>query len=323
MLIFVSGPDRLRALRFLEEEIAGILANNPGAILVEIRPADLEDNNFVELLKALTSSRSLFGERKIVKIFECIPSLSKKDKGNFKELLKTLLLSDDYFFVFEEDEKTLAFFEPQHLNIKFYPFPFLPSRELALWLQKEAERLGGQIDKRAAELLAKWRGPETSSLAQELARLVAASGGRPVRDADVRLSWQAEESGEKTVFDLLNAVESGETSACLRHFGEAFRAPGDLSYLLTMLSYQLRSLIAGKRRNFGSRSWQKDRIAKADLSTKRLQQLLLLLHEVDVRWKSGREDPVVSLERYFMRFTRPPLSKTDRVASSARPGLAS
>jgi DNA polymerase-3 subunit delta len=91
-------------------------------------------------------------------------------------------------------------------------------RTLPGWVMSRAKTMGLKIDARAASVLAELIGPDPMTLASELEKLLAYSGGNVVREADVRelVSRAKEHKG----YELADAVLEGQGAKAARVLNE-------------------------------------------------------------------------------------------------------
>lgn len=91
-------------------------------------------------------------------------------------------------------------------------------RELPAWVAARAKRMGLKLDAPAAKLLAELIGPEPYTLASELDKLLAYSGGGVVREKDVRelVTRAREHKG----WDLTDAILDGKGAQAARVLSE-------------------------------------------------------------------------------------------------------
>jgi len=187
---------------------------------------------------------------------------------------------------------------------------FVPPRQNALprWITKRAERHGGQITPQAARELAAFVGNDLRLLDQEIAKLVAYTGGeRPISVDDVHLLVSYAQ--EANVFHMVDALGRRDGRTAMRLLHQLLNSQKPLS-LLGMIVRQFRILVQVKElseRGLGQREIAdklklhsfvvgKGLHQAQNFSMAQLEAVYDKLVETDVAIKTGRLDPVLALD---------------------------
>jgi len=187
---------------------------------------------------------------------------------------------------------------------------FVPPRQNALprWITKRAERHGGQITPPAAGELAAFVGNDLRLLDQELAKLVAYTGGeRPISVDDVHLLVSYAQ--EANVFHMVDALGRRDGRTAMRLLHQLLDKQKPLA-LLGMIVRQFRILVQVKElseRGLGQREItdklklhsfvvEKGLRQARNFSMAQLEKVYDQLVETDVAIKTGRLDPILALD---------------------------
>ena len=118
--------------------------------------------------------------------------------------------------------------------------------DLQRWIASEAQRLGKQIDRAAAELLGRRAGGSLTGLAGHLEKLALYAGARPAITAeDIRAMVGNEE--EREVYELSLAAASKDLPRAYRILRALLAAGEAVQVLLWKLSWQYRKLAEAKK----------------------------------------------------------------------------
>ncbi len=174
---------------------------------------------------------------------------------------------------------------------------------LGQWINDRAQTMGLRLDQGAQSLLAQSVGPDLAQMDQELTKLAHFVDGRIATEADVAKLVAARMP--PSIFEFLDRLGTSSGDAVM--FVERLLASGqDPSYLLSMLAYQLRTLILVadlrlREPNIGPSQIAQKLGLHPFVVQKTLQQVrrysmseLVILHrrltEVDIQIKTGAID---------------------------------
>ena len=120
-------------------------------------------------------------------------------------------------------------------------FSKLRDRELTSFVTSAFRDLGKECDERTADFLVFTCGSDTALLLTEIAKLAAHAGSEPVIRTD-SVRAVATPSAECTVFQMVDAVVSGQNSRAFLLMRNQLLAGADRMYMLSMLLRQFRLL---------------------------------------------------------------------------------
>lgn len=212
-------------------------------------------------------------------------------------------------FVDREADKRTAYFKTLSAKARAVEFAPVKGPQLLGWIEKEAGRQGGSIDRAAAQELVRLVGEDQWALAGEIAKLVAYEANVTKETVAIlavpRLSV--------TIFDLVDGMVAGRADEALRRYGELLELRTNEIYILTMVQWQLRNLLLAK--TAGAMS-QAD-LAKAagmspyvagkaqakarTLAEDALTEAFLASVECERRIKTGAEKADIAVERLILR----------------------
>jgi len=187
---------------------------------------------------------------------------------------------------------------------------FIPPQKGALlrWIARRVERHGGQTTPPAAGELAAFVGNDLRLLDQEIAKLVAYTGGeRPISVDDVHLLVSYAQ--EANVFHMVDALGRRDGRTAMRLLHQLLTDQPPLA-LLGMIVRQFRILVQVKElgeRGLGQREIadklklhsfvvEKGRRQARNFSMAQLEAVYDKLVETDVAIKTGQLDPVLALD---------------------------
>lgn len=120
-------------------------------------------------------------------------------------------------------------------------FAALKDRELTSFVTGAFRNQGKECDEHTADYLIFTAGSDTSLLLTEIAKISARAGDAPAVTADL-VRELATPSTECTVFEMVDAVVSGQESRAFMLLRDLLRNGGDRVYILAMLLRQFRLL---------------------------------------------------------------------------------
>jgi DNA polymerase-3 subunit delta len=147
------------------------------------------------------------------------------------------------FFDGEVDQRT-SYFKTmtKHPAVKAVKYEKLGLPQLQAWSIKEAQRLGGSIDRAAANRLVEMVGDDQWRLEQEINKLVNFDSNVTLEN----VKNLVEQSNTESIFDLVDAMSAGNTKAALTIFHKLLADRTNEVYILTMVTWQLRNLLLAK-----------------------------------------------------------------------------
>lgn len=119
-------------------------------------------------------------------------------------------------------------------------FPAQTEIQLLSWLKRTAKKSGATLNDAQARQILRRVGHDQWRLAGEIAKLVAAADGSEITHNMVEDLIIADP--QDTVFDLIRAVDQGQTGIALKLYDQLVRSGSSDQQLIAMLQWQYRSL---------------------------------------------------------------------------------
>ena len=180
-------------------------------------------------------------------------------------------------------------------------FPKLRRDSLNRWIDRRVKEEGGRITPGAVKLLAQLVGGNLWIMAGEVSKLSLYASGDTIDEEMVKRVVGY--SQQATVFVMVDAILEFKVKAAQKALGQLLRAGGTPSYLLYMLTRQVRLILRTKelfRRGQPEREireklglthdfvWRKTLNQAAGYSIARLKEIYARLLETDLAIKTGR-----------------------------------
>ena len=194
---------------------------------------------------------------------------------------------------------------------------FKPPRErdLPSWIKKRARKKGGEIEAKAADELARFVGNDLRLLDQEIEKLIAYAGARPITLKDVRLLVSY--TREARIFDLVDAIGEGRRQRALELLYRLFEEGASPLYVLAMIARQFRIMMEVKELSKGGLSAgemasrlqlhrftvEKGLRQARTFSERQLESAYRRILETDLAIKTGRMGGVLALEMLVIGLT--------------------
>lgn len=182
-------------------------------------------------------------------------------------------------------------------------FPKLKRDGLNRWIDRRVKKEGGRITPGAVKLLAQLVGGNLWIMAGEVNKLSLYASGDAIDEEMVKRVVGY--SQQATVFAMVDAILEFKVKAAQKALGQLLHAGGTPSYLLYMLTRQVRLILRAKelsRRGLPEREvqeklglthdfvWRKTLNQAAGYSIARLKEIYTRLLETDLAIKTGRYD---------------------------------
>jgi DNA polymerase-3 subunit delta len=182
-------------------------------------------------------------------------------------------------------------------------FPRLKRDSLNRWINKRVKGEGGRITSGAVELLAQLVGGNLWIMAGEVSKLSLYASGDIIDEEMVKRIVGC--SQQATVFAMVDAILEFKVRAAQKALGQLLQAGGTPSYLLYMLTRQVRLILRAKelrRRRLPEKQiqeklglthdfvWRKTLTQAAGYSMRRLKEIYVRLLETDLAIKTGKCD---------------------------------
>lgn len=212
------------------------------------------------------------------------------------------------FYDPEVDQRTVYFKSMMKLA-KPAKFEMLTLPQLAAWVKRQVEQLGGTIERTASGKLIDAVGDDQWRLEQEINKLV--NFDKNVTAENVKLL--VAKTPTETIFDLVDQMSSGQLARALTTFRTLISERTNEIYILTMVQWQLRNLLLAKTagthnaNELAKRAGMSPYVAgkmltrHPDFSEVSLKQAYLDAVETDYAIKSGQGQPVHLVEQLITR----------------------
>ena len=123
-------------------------------------------------------------------------------------------------------------------------FPLLREPKLRQWIEKEVSAQGAKISPPAAEMLARLVGGNLWIMSSEITKLTLFAGGRRIEAEDINNVVSSAQ--ETNVFAMVDAILDFKVGVAERLLEQLLDRGASPSYLLTMLTRQVRLIVLAK-----------------------------------------------------------------------------
>jgi DNA polymerase-3 subunit delta len=305
MIIFLYGPDSFRAKEKLDEIIARYKSEKKSGL--NLAYLDAEAADFTDFQARLAVS-SMFAETKLLVLKNIFSNKSFQE--SFQEGLESFAAAKDVIVIFESNapDQRLKLFKGLLKHAKCQEFKLLDSRGVKNWAAQKLQSMGASINQDALDLLTSYTSNDLWRLSGELQKLAAYRPGGPVKKADVELLVKP--SAQTDIFKTIDALAEGNKALALSLLHKHVEAGDHPLYLLTMVAYQFRNLLAVKELAekglmYGSiekKSGLHPFVVKKtyfmcrQFSFARLKEIYWKIFETDSAIKTGAAEPETALD---------------------------
>jgi len=262
MLIFLYGPDSYRLKQNSHIVLGNYRKKHPNGVFFKF---DLSDVGETIKAEDAIKSGSLFGEVKLVVLKNTFSNKAGSDR--IGELIKTqnLLKEKDTVLLFVENQeekelaknKTLFNLLAGKDNI-VRNVEYLEGEKLTKWVKGEFALRKCSIEPDAIKELVMTVGNESWALANEIEKLSNYTGQTSITKEDVALLGF--KKTDLNIFDFVDAIAGKNKSRAYEILFKEIRNSRDPYYLLTMIVYGFRNLLAVK--DLSDREMSLDSITK-------------------------------------------------------------
>lgn len=246
-------------------------------------------------------------QRKLVILHQ--PGKQKTFAENIDAILKEVAETSDVIIIEPKLDKRLSYYKQLKKTTDFREFGDLDANGLARWAIEYVKEQGGTLSASDARLLIDHVGPYQQLLSSELAKLIT-------YDAKITkesIELLTEKAPQSTVFELLDAVFSGNAKHAIELYHEQRALKVEPQAIVAMLAWQLHTLALVK--SASSRSAEEvareaklnpyvvrktQGLARAIDKTK-LKNLLADLLELDVKSKTTAINLDEALQLYLLQ----------------------
>jgi len=327
MFYILHGEDAFRR----GEELATLIAKmgDPGMTDLNTTRLDGQSITWGELLHHCDSI-PFFSDKRLVVIHSLLarlsgPQVTGPDADLLEKLVDWLPKMPDATRLVLVEERTLPAKHPVlHLAETLesgYALHFATPEGNALirWIQTRAQAEGGEIDTRAARMLAAYTQENLYQLAQEIEKLAAYTGGeRPITEQDIELLTP--NAQEANIFHMVDAMGQRDGKRATQLYHQLLDRGAHPLSLLGMMVRQYRLMIQvqelapqlGSAQAIAQALKQKPYPISKILSQSTHYtpaQLATIYHqllETDVAIKTGHSDPVLALDMLIAGLSRTP-----------------
>ena len=293
MIIFIYGQDAYR-LKRKQREIAGHYqkAHKSG---INLRYFDSDRLDFQKFRDEFRSV-SMFGEKKLIILNNIISNKEFQDAflGDIKNFVKS---ENIILFCQEGDVSKKSFFNALKKQGKHQEFRLLDGLRLRNWAKKEFERLGAKIESSAINRLADIVGNDLWQMSNEIQKLASYKEGKSIglKDVDSLVKPKI----ETDIFKTIDAIALRDKKKALYLIHKHLEKGDSHLYLLAMISFQFRNLLAiksGARTRMHPYVLRKTTEQARAFSFEELKKIYRKIFQADLDIKTGKKDPDTALD---------------------------
>ncbi len=320
MVIFLFGEDSFRSLQKVLEIKKRFLVTDPVGSGLSIFNWDQKEAQ-ATLLSTLAMPNLLAPKRLVIvrNLIECATDAEKDEIVSYlKKNEKTLQTDDDLVLLFWEKgqpKKNGKIYKLLDKIAKTQNFEKLTGIKLNKWIMEkvQAENPTAGISLAALEKLILFVGQDTSTLNQELQKLLDFADGKMIQEQDVDLLVKS--NADISIFNTIDALASNNKKEALRLLHEHLKKGEDAFYVFSMIVYQFRNLlkVADAKEAYRNDEYA---IAKAiglhpfvvkkglaqirNFSFETLKKIYQKLSTLDTKAKTGQIDIKLALDKFIV-----------------------
>jgi len=305
MIYFIYGEDSYRSKTKLNEIIEGYKKiHKSGLNLIYIDAKQEDFDSFYSSFKIT----SMFAEKKLIVLKNVFGDGKFQEK--FLENIKNIEDLKDIVVIYEDvpaDQRT-KFFKELKKHAKCQEFGYLQPDMLRKWMVQEFEKNKTKIDPDAQNLLLNFVGNNLWRMSNEINKLSNYRRGAAIKKEDVELLVKP--NIENDIFKTIDALASKDKRQALFLLHKHLENGDNPLYLLSMIAYQFRNLLAIKQmqdmqKPYGSIAKacglhpfvvQKNYYLCSQFSTEQLKKIYQKIFQVDFDIKTGKIEPETALD---------------------------
>jgi len=280
MILFLYGPDTYRSRQKLNEIIAHYKTIHISGLNFKVFSA--EDNNSFEDFKNCAQTTSMFGEKKLIVMDGA--ANAPEFMRSFRAWQARVALKDsrDVVCVFYDGaiEKKGEMLNWMKDNSEAQEFAALSGSRLLNWVRKYAEENHIKCDQGILWRLVAISGGDLWRIVNELKRLKTYKRGDKITSED--LDTFSEGAREKNVFNLADALVSGNKSRALKLLSACADSEDEARRIFGLLCWKMRTIVQGGR-----------------FDTAKLKKAYSMLIGLDIAVKTGRFSAKYALESFI------------------------
>ncbi len=241
MIIFIYGPDSYRSKQKLDEIVVSYKeSGKSGLNLLVLDASEMNFSDFYDNFKI----SSMFAEKKLVVLKNLFSN--KKFQEDILDEIKKIEGLKDVVVIYEGEavDERIKIFKTLTKECKSQAFKALEGKNLKDWAQKEFESLKQKINIDALDLLINYTGNDLWKLSNEIRKIAGFKNGATVRKEDVVLLVKPKI--ETDIFKTIDALAAGNKKQALDFLQKHLDDGEDPFYLLSMITYQFRTLLVIK-----------------------------------------------------------------------------
>lgn len=310
MIIFLHGPDSYRIKEKLKEIVDSYQKVHKSGLNLSYIRCDENKGDLIALSDFKNNFRqvSMFKEKKMAVLVNPFSTPSSKEK--VLEYIDDFIKSDDLIVILEEkalakNDKALKVLSQK---AKCQEFPLLSGVKLKSWVKKEVEGYGAKINEAGTDLLISRVGSDLWQLSSEIKKLACFKKEGEINCDDIALLVRAKT--ESDIFKTIDAIATKNKKEALKLIHKHIENGDSPLYVLSMINYQFRNLLAIKDLQEKGNSYEQ--IAKKsglhpfvvkksfyqlqNFSFSDLKKIYLKLFQVDLDIKTGKADHLSALD---------------------------
>lgn len=289
MLIYLYGSEEFLVKRKIKE----IIEQYKKKHLTGLNIFRFDEENFTkEKLNEILKNNSLFAEKKLI-ILEKIKFSARGGPAEGWE-------PDIIWLVWDEKLKS-TILKKADLSQEFKK---LDRRSLVIWIKKETQNFGSEIQALAIDRLAVLYSENLWQLSNEIQKLSAYTNNISI--GDVNLFSQVKE--QANIFEAIDNLAEKNKKTALRIFQKLIAQGEDEIYLFSMIVSQWRNLIKIKNNAAASKIsgmhpyvFQKTKKQAEKFSLEELKNQYKFLAELDFQIKTGQKDACFALDYFILK----------------------
>ena len=193
---------------------------------------DAEETTAETLLEALQSLPFLAQRKLVIVRNGC---LNKDFSEQIEQIISSISNTTDMVFYEPQIDKRTAYFKVLKSKTQLEEFNEMDARNLAQWLVDETKKSGGALSFIDGNYLVERLGTNQALLANELDKLLIYDSRVSKKNIDLL----TEPNPQSKVFDLLDAIFSGQKGRALKLYDEQRAQKVEPQAILAMIAWQL------------------------------------------------------------------------------------
>ncbi len=205
-------------------------------------------------------------------------------------------------------------------------FPLLRDKELREWVQRRVAQEGGSLSPGAVDLLVRLVGGDLWTMSNEINKLVTFASGRRIEEEDIKT--MVSHAQQANVFAMVDAILEFKTGVAGRLLQKLLQRGATSSYLLVMLSRQVRMMVRARELRGQGKSKTdiqsmlgltsefalRKTLEQADrYPLERIRVVYHRLLEADLSIKTGKYDGELALNLLIVELCQPRQAPSPRV----------